>query len=307
MTLHDFIADPWSVDVVGYQALSTYGAYMAGRPSHVRGPAVDYCDWALWQRRWVASPAGVSQLVHWRERLAELAPAEFTSGASAADRMQAEIAGRLVARLHVLARAHDATLFMVLVAAVQALLAAASGRSTVAVGCPTPGRVHRALDAVVGPFLNPLVLVGDLSGDPRFEELVETTRRRALEAYTNQLLPYERLISELAPERNALFDVAVTYHQRPDPPPAAGGLVVSDLGRSEPRTTIAIEVAFIERADDFLTVVTHQRASPVRERAQVLARHLPELLARVADEPETRLSELCAGAASLFAHAPPGV
>ncbi|MBK3639009.1 hypothetical protein JHN52_40565, partial [Streptomyces sp. MBT97] len=101
-----------------------------------------------------------------------------------------------------LAREHGATPFMALLAAHAVLLGRWSGRRDVAVGFPVAGRDRAQLEDVVGLFLNTLVLRVDLAAAPSFADLVRQVRERALDAYAHQELPFERLVEELAPERD---------------------------------------------------------------------------------------------------------
>ncbi|HJX29947.1 MAG TPA: amino acid adenylation domain-containing protein, partial [Thermoanaerobaculia bacterium] len=163
----------------------------------------------------------------WRNQLAGLPPVlelptdrprpatQSFRGASRPVRLPVE----LVRQAEALGRREGATLFMVLLAAFQALLARASGQEDLAVGSPVAGRNRMETEGLIGFFVNALVLRGDLSGAPGFAELLGRVRETALAAWLHQDVPFEKLVDELAPERNLahapLFQVVLALHNVP--------------------------------------------------------------------------------------------
>ncbi|HLE83813.1 MAG TPA: amino acid adenylation domain-containing protein, partial [Thermoanaerobaculia bacterium] len=210
-TLHHIAGDGWSTGVFVGELGSLYAAYVGGVPSPLPEPRVQYGDFARWQRAWLAGDELSTQLGYWREQLGGL---EGKSLDLPADRPRPPVhsprSGRrtgslppgLAASLRSLARREGATLFMVLLAAFQALLARWTGERDVWVGTPVANRPSVELEGLVGLFLNTLVLRADLSGRPGFREVVARVREAALGAYAHQDVPFERLVEELAPRRD---------------------------------------------------------------------------------------------------------
>ncbi|KHJ70504.1 hypothetical protein QR64_23040, partial [Rhodococcus sp. Chr-9] len=178
-------------------------------------PAVQYADYALWQRSVLGSEDDPSSLIsqqirHWTAALAGLPdqlelPADrprpavqSVAGARVDVAVPAELHGRLVQ----LARAHNATLFMVVHAALSVLLARLSGTSDVAVGTPIAGRGERELDDLIGMFVNTLVLRADVRSGGSFEELLGAVRESDLQAFAHADVPFERLVEVLNPARS---------------------------------------------------------------------------------------------------------
>ena len=199
--------------------------------------------------------------------------------------------------LSALARAHGATLFMTLLAAFQALLSRWSGQADVSVGSPVAGRVRREVEGLIGCFVNTLVLRADLSGNPRFRELLARTRASTLDAYAHQDVPFERLVEEFQPERGPgqapLFQVMFVLQNAPRPLTAGpaelvleqveidGGTTKFDLTLGLAETAQGL-VGAIEYATDLFTAATVER----------FGRHFERLLAAVVADPERRLLDL---------------
>jgi nonribosomal peptide synthetase DhbF len=224
---HHIASDGWSMHVL-MADLAT--AYAARRDGHAPGwgalPA-QYADYALWQRDMLGSdqdPGSIMsrQVGYWTKALAGLPdelmlpadrprPAE-PSQRGAAIRWQLADAG-LHAELADLARAHQATVFMVLHAGTAALLSRMGAGTDISLGSVVAGRTDEAVHDLVGFFVNTLVLRTDLSGDPTFSDLLDQVRETDLAAQAHQDVPFEHLVGVLnpyrAPGRHPLFQVMI--------------------------------------------------------------------------------------------------
>ncbi|HEY4562918.1 MAG TPA: condensation domain-containing protein, partial [Thermoanaerobaculia bacterium] len=228
LTLHHIAGDGWSLGALVREIATLYPAFAAGRPSPLPELPVQYADFALWQRSWLRGEILGSEIGWWAKELAGLPPLlELPT-----DRPRpAVLSYRGVARpvrlpagltrqMEALARREGATLFMVLLAGFQALLARISRQDGLAVGSPIAGRNRIEIEGLIGFFVNTLVLRGDLAGEPSFRELLDRVREAAMAAHTHQDLPFEKLVEELAPERSLahspLFQVMFGLQNTPE-------------------------------------------------------------------------------------------
>ncbi|SDK64774.1 amino acid adenylation domain-containing protein [Nonomuraea maritima] len=296
LTVHHILADRWSVAILFEDLFRLY----AGEP--LPPPPVTYADYAAWQQD---RPRSEDDLAYWRKALDGMPdvldlPADRPRPPVASNRghrLVFDLDGTLAAGVRDVAAGLRATPFMVLVAALQALLARYTGQPDVPIGTPMSARPHPALDRTVGLFLNTVVLRGDLSGDPPFAELVRRARERTLAAFDHAGLPFETLVDELTTgrdlSRNPLFQVMLAFQNTPALPDAPGGLRLERLDVRPGTAMFDLDLIVEERPDgSLLCVLDHATDLFDDDRAHRLAAHLRTLLGAAVTDPGLRLSEL---------------
>ncbi|MFP2933511.1 amino acid adenylation domain-containing protein, partial [Pyxidicoccus sp. 3LG] len=210
LSLHHIISDGWSMGLLVREMSALYEARLTGRPLALAPLPVQYADFAAWQRSWLQGPALQRQLDWWKEHLSgapsllEL-PTDFPrpsaqsfQGAS----LQHLLPAHLTPALHALSRQHGATLFMTLLAGLDAVLSRHSGQQDIVVGTDIANRHHAGTEELVGFFINQLALRARLDDDPTFSELLGRVRESTLGAYAHQDLPFEQLVQAVNPERS---------------------------------------------------------------------------------------------------------
>ncbi|MGZ4792155.1 MAG: non-ribosomal peptide synthetase [Ilumatobacteraceae bacterium] len=209
VVMHHVASDGWSFAVFFRELAALYGAFRDGLPSPLPELAVQYQDYASWQRG-SASDVFDRQLSYWREQLAGPLPAfEIPSdhsrparhsfaGASVSQNLPPD----LVAGLSELCRRNGATLFMGLLAGFDVVVSRHVGQTDTLIGTPIAGRVRPELEPMIGAFLNTLVIRTDLTDGPSFQTLLERVRDTTLSAFDNQDVPFELLLAELQPPRD---------------------------------------------------------------------------------------------------------
>jgi amino acid adenylation domain-containing protein len=216
-TLHHIVSDGWSMAVLVQEIGALYEAYEGGEPSRLAELAVQYADYAVWQREWLSGAVLEQQVSYWKEQLAgapavlELPADRVRSGVQSyrGGSERVELSGELRARLEELSRSEGVTLFMTLLAAWQVLLHRYTEQEQVVVGTPIAGRTRGEVEGLIGFFANTLVLRTELSGELSFRELLKRVREVCLGAYNNQDLPFEKLVEELQPERTLSYNPLV--------------------------------------------------------------------------------------------------
>jgi amino acid adenylation domain-containing protein len=210
LTMHHIISDGWSVGVVVREFSELYPAFAEGRQPSLPPLAIQYVDFAAWQRAWLESGELDRQLPYWKKQLAGAPPAvgfppdHRRHGANMfrGCRSRLQIPSSLTAALEQLSQRHGVTLFMTLLAAFNLLLARYSGQEDIVVGSPSANRNRAELHPLIGFFVNNLVLRTDLSGNPTFAELLGRVREVTLGAFEHQDVPFDTLVHSMHAERS---------------------------------------------------------------------------------------------------------
>ncbi|WP_321335970.1 non-ribosomal peptide synthetase [Breoghania sp.] len=232
LNIHHACVDAWSMEVL----LRDLGAFYGARAGSGSGPeplAVQYSDFAVWQRGWLQGAVLEEQVAYWRSRLAG-APSHLPLPADHArpsvqdyrgGNVPVEIDAELSEAVRAFAAAQGVTVFMVLLGAFQVLLARWSGQWDVTVGTPIANRRDGQLEPLVGFFANTLALRAEMGGEQSFASHVDEVRARTLEAFAHQDLPFEKLVEELSPERDLsrhpVFQAMLAFQGRAQTAPSA--------------------------------------------------------------------------------------
>ncbi|MBS9386559.1 MAG: amino acid adenylation domain-containing protein [Dolichospermum sp. BR01] len=239
--MHHIVSDGWSMGVFVQELATLYNAYSIGQPANLAPLPIQYADFALWQRQWLAGDVLQNQLTYWQQQLKDAPtllslptdrprPAvQTTAGAYHEFALSVELSQKLTK----LSQEQGVTLFMMLLAAFDTLLYRYTEQSDILVGTPIANRHRSEIEGLIGFFVNTLVLRTDLSGNPSFAELLTRVRLMAMDAYAHQDLPFEMLVEVLQPERDLshapLFQVDFLLQNDPLATVELTGLTVSPL------------------------------------------------------------------------------
>ncbi|HYH80747.1 MAG TPA: condensation domain-containing protein, partial [Longimicrobium sp.] len=304
LSVHHIVGDGWSLGVLYRELSALYAAYHEGGESPLPELAVQYVDYAVWQREQLQREALDRQLGYWRERLAD-APAllelptdhprpavQTYRGAT----VQVELSPELLERLQALGRSEGATLYMTLLGAFQVLLSKYSGSEDVVVGSLGAGRTRKEVEETIGFFVNTLVLRTDLSGDPGFREVLRRARAVTLGAHEHQEVPFERLVAELQPERSLshspLFQVMFALQNAVERGVALPGLEVSEVGAELASAKFDLFLTAKATAQGLRVGLNYSTDLFERGTALRMLGHLERVLEQVAADADVRLSRL---------------
>ncbi|WP_066426813.1 non-ribosomal peptide synthetase [Anabaena sp. 4-3] len=210
LNLHHIISDGWSMGVWIEEITALYPAYCEGKTSPLPELAIQYGDFAVWQRQWLQGEELQKQLNYWKQQLgSDLPPLKLPidkprpqQSSQQGKKIDFSLPLDLSKQLQQLSQQEGVTLFMTLLAAFKTLLYCYSGQTDIRVGSPIANRDRQEIEKLIGLFINTLVLRTDLSNNPNFRELLGRIREVTLGAYTHQNLPFEKIAEELQPDRN---------------------------------------------------------------------------------------------------------
>ncbi len=256
---HHIATDGWSTGVFSRDLVELYGAALEARPADLPPMPIDYVDWALWQRSWLAGEAYERQLSWWRERLAGAPevidlPLDRPRPAQPKRRAQTircELSAELSAAVALRARSASATIYMTLLAAWAALLSRLGAGRDLVIGLPIANRNRAETEGLVGFFVNSLPI--RISADPApaphltLGDLLARARAAALGAFAHQDFPFDRLVAELGGARGGgippVYQVSLMLQNLPAPVRMPGLLTgVEELGGGTAKLDLGLAV-----------------------------------------------------------------
>ncbi|MDV6260034.1 non-ribosomal peptide synthetase [Rhodococcoides yunnanense] len=284
-------------------------ARMSGSTPEFGSLTVDYSDYRVWQRD-VLDVVASDQLEFWRRTLAGVPefldlPTGTPDPSADATAVEFSVGPETLTRLRSLAHRLGATVFVVVHAALAAVLAEASGTQDIAVGTPVAGRSDPALDHLVGMFVGTVVLRTEVDPSTTFEDFVTVVRDRDLDAFANSDVPFEWVVDAVQPTRaidtHPLFQVLLAFGDTATPTIELGTSAIAPRRVDITATQFDLEVLVDESEAGLIGHLGYSPARFSRSVILVLAERLTEVLTMVSTRPETRL-----GSAE-FGHAPSAV
>jgi len=241
ISMHHIVSDWWSMGVLFKELSLLYGAYVREEEDPLPELALQYSDYAVWQRKWMEGEVLAEQAEYWKKNLEGVPevlelPADYPRPAQqdyAGGALPVVLNEKLTAGLKGLSARHGTTLFMTLLAGWAALLGRLSGQQDVVIGTPVSNRRRVEIENLIGLFVNMLVVRVDTSGRPKVGELLERVKRQTIAAQQHQDMPFEQVVEIVQPARSLahspLFQVTFTWLDRLDDRPELPGLETGPL------------------------------------------------------------------------------
>ena len=303
-TFHHIVSDGWSLGVFQQEFEQLYRAFREGQESPLTPLAVQYADFALWQRRWQDDNALGQGLAYWQTQLAGI-PARLELPTDrprpavqtfAAEAYTLSLSTDQVAALKRLSHAHQGTLYMTLLAAFVVLLARYSGQDDIVVGSPIANRQDAQLEALIGFFVNSLVMRVRVKPEARFTEVLSAVRHTTLDAYQHQDVPFERLVEALSPARSLshtpVFQVMFALQNASIGSQQLKGLEIEPVAGGELRVRVDLEVQAVEHEGGMDVFWVYNRELFDRWRVEQMAQHYRTLLEGLVAAPEVLVSQV---------------
>jgi len=308
MVVHHMVFDGWSIGIFLKELTLLYRAFSQSECSPLSELTLQYADFVGYQQMWLDKGKLATQLSYWKKKLNGAPPLlELPTDRPRPGRYQfsgrvqrIRIDAELTRRVKELGREQGASPFMTLLASFALLLSRYSGQKDLVIGSPVAGRSQNSLEGVIGFFINTLALRIDLSANPSFREILKRVRQVALEAYTNQQVPFEKVVEELNPERNLsyppLCQVALILH-----PPKPPNLIDSESRLTiEPvpweRVTAGVNLDLVLSLEEGNAgvegTIEYNAILFDADTVERMARHLVTIFEGVVSSPDTPVHEL---------------
>ncbi|MFI6109010.1 condensation domain-containing protein, partial [Streptomyces sp. NPDC051310] len=302
--MHHIVTDGWSMGVASRELGELYAARVEGREPRLPEVAVQYPDFAAWQRARLADGGLLEeQLDWWRERLDGITPLDLpTDRPRPAVRSSKggvhgfDVPAATVGALKELARTRGATLFMALTAAVKAVFARYTGQRDIAVGTASAGRGDAGLEQLVGFLVNTVVLRSHIDPDTPFGTLLGQVRETVLDAFAHEDVPFERLVEAVQPERDTsrtpLVQAMVVLQNAPGMQPSLGEVRVADYPLERDSALFDLTIEFEEYEGGLRALVEYSAELFDAPTVARFGEHLNTLLAAAVAEPSRAVSAL---------------
>ncbi|WP_310463067.1 non-ribosomal peptide synthetase/type I polyketide synthase [Sphaerotilus sp.] len=296
--MHHIISDGWSMGVIVRDWSALYDAARQQQAPVLPALAIQYTDYAAWQKRWLSGPALQEQLGYWRDTLAEAPellelPTDFSRPAVKTYQgrhLGSVLPADLGADLRRLCREQGVTPYMALLAAFKVLLYRYSGQTDLLVGSPIANRTQGQTEDLIGFFVNTLVMRSRLDAGESFEALLRQVRRTALGAYSHQDIPFEYLVEKLNPARSTshspLFQVMFILQNTPMGALSFGETEVSVLETELTTAKFDLTLSMTEQGGQFLCDWEYATDLFEAESIRRMAGHFEALLRRLVQAPQ---------------------
>jgi hypothetical protein len=304
LVAHHIAVDGWSCQILNQELRVLYEGILRGSEPVLPDLPIQYADYAAWQRNETRNNELDQELEYWRTKLEGLSPtldlptssSQPTDETFSGGKVPITISNETAARIREIASKLKITPFMVLASVVMITLYRYTGETDIAIGIPIAGRIRLETEGLVGLFVNTLVLRGDLSGQPSFSEALQRIKSVCVEAYDHQETPFERIVAELAAERNEdrspIVQVMLAYWNLPSEPLRLVGMESTAIKVGTDTSKFDLSFSLWETAEGLAGTLVYSLRLFNEDRMRDLAAHFVRLLDVGVREPERPIGTL---------------
>ncbi len=242
---HHIGFDGWSLQIIFGELIVLYDAFSSEKLSPLTDSPIQYCDYAIQQKKWLSGAALDSYIEHWKSILSGDLPVldlhtdhpRPTIQTYRGNKYQFLIPRTLSSQIRIFCQKERITTFQLFLAGYALMLMRYSNQEDVIIGCPFANRGTPGIEKLVGMFINTLPIRLDLSGNPTGREIIEQVRSVMLDAFIWQEAPFEGLVSELTTERDLsrtpVFQVVINMRNFPKHQAGIEGIDVELVSRDD--------------------------------------------------------------------------
>jgi hypothetical protein len=303
-TMHHIVSDAWSNGILVREVCALYEAMSEGKESPLPELEIQYADYAYWQKQCLTDSVLQKHLTYWKKQLGGKLPAlDLPSdyprpsvpshrGATKSFSLSAE----LHQSLRMLSRQEGVTLYMALLAAFKTLLYKYTGQEDIIIGTSTANRNRAEIEPLIGFFVNVLPMRTDLSGNPKFRELLRRVKKVALDGYAHHELPFEKLVEEIQPERAVkqmpLYNVSFGVQNAPREEIRLNGVKVRPMAAEQDGARFDLALWVMEDREGMQASWIYSKDLFEERTVARMHKHFETLLFNIIDRPDARLSAL---------------
>ena len=304
LSIHHIIFDGWSFDVLLKDLSQLYECHQRGDEPSLDGTALQYVDFAQWQREHLRGETLEHKMEFWRRELQGDLPIlqlptdhpkppvrKYRGGV-----VEQSFSMEIMESLRALAKAEECTLFMTLLTAYIALLRRYTGQRDLTVGTPVAGRERAETHDMLGVFVNTLVLRFEADNSQSFVELLQHVKEVSLNAYEHQDVPFEKLVEELQPSRKLdgtpFFSTMFTFHQSVQASTSFEGLALSRIPLATQTSKFDLHLSFFESQDGLEVAAEYDSDLFEAETVSRVLSHVRVLLEGACKDPSCAIEDL---------------
>ncbi|WP_413668446.1 amino acid adenylation domain-containing protein [Mucilaginibacter sp. Mucisp86] len=304
MVIHHIASDAWSLPIIADEIAILYSAYSSGQQLRLPEPALQFADYALWQRGNLLEEKLEEKLQYWKSKLQDVPalqlPADYirpTGNSSKGTTLTFNIDRQLSSNLQLLSQEYGVTLYMTLLSVFNVLMYRYSGQDDICVGTSIAGRPNPELESLIGFFVNTLALRNQIKSDEPFTQLLTQVKQTTLEAYEHQEVPFEKVVETVVKERTAgvspLFQVMLVLGNTPTLPELKlSGLQLD--GYDYEQSAVKFDLTFFvsESPEGLQCAIQYRTDIFSALRIETMVEHFCTLLASAVAQPETQVGKL---------------
>jgi amino acid adenylation domain-containing protein len=303
LVMHHIVTDGWSIALLFREVTKCYAALTKKETPELPELPLQYTEYAHWQREYMSGELLTKEVEYWKHKLAGAQtlldlPIDHPRPATTSWHGSTEefsLDNATLSKLKALAQAESSTLFMVAMAAFQSLLRRYTNQESILIGTPIAGRSEVEIENMIGLFVNTLVFRVDFANNLSFRDLIRQVRSFALEAYTHQDVPFEKIVEGLVPQRSLdthpLFQVMFTFQNIPKQVFEIPGLRIKEMPFEAGIAKFDLSVEVWENSEfhcQFEYNTDLFEAATIRR----MLGHFEKLLTAVVENPDLRVAQI---------------